>query len=69
MATYTITTNDADDIRLGAAFGHKLRLNQSATQEEIKRELIGFMRMVVNNQERLIKVNSLITLDPQIEPE
>jgi hypothetical protein len=47
MASLTITTTAAEDLRLAPAWGAKLGLNRSATTAEVKAYLIKVLRGAV----------------------
>lgn len=66
MATLTITTTAPQDARLVVAFGAKLGLGRNATAAEIKADIIGYIRYVVSDQERLavIAANPPAVFDP-----
>ena len=52
MATLTITTTGAQDARIAAAFGKYLGLPGNANAAQVKAEVINFIRLTVEAQER-----------------
>jgi len=66
MATLTINTTGAQDARIIAAFGTYLDLGRNANADEVKQQVISFIRQIVHDQERLAAV-AAITIDP-IDP-
>lgn len=52
MATPTITTTGAQDARIAAAFGKRLRLGRNANAAEVKQQVIQFVVNVVQQYEQ-----------------
>jgi hypothetical protein len=63
MATLTINTTSAQDIRLVDAYGKYLNLGRNATAAEIKFDIIQSIKQIVRDKEHAFKVDA-ITLDP-----
>lgn len=53
MATLTINTTSAEDARIAAAFGAMLGLERNATAVEVKAAVAGWIKSVVQQQERI----------------
>lgn len=68
MATLTITTTSAQDARIVKAFGSYLNLGRNATASEVKTHLIGRLKQIVHDQERLIAVAAAEATLTDIEP-
>lgn len=60
MAAVTITTTAPQDVRLGPAFGDRLKLGRPATATEVKNWLIDQMRAVVADYENRQAVAALV---------
>jgi hypothetical protein len=52
VATLTITTTGAQDARIVAAFGARLRLGGNANAAQVKQEVIRFIANVVQQYEQ-----------------
>lgn len=66
MASITITTDAAQDSRLGPAFGAALGLTGNATPAQVKAWIIAQMQAVVQNYERdqTIRANAPAAFTP-----
>ena len=66
MATMTITTTGPQDARIVVAFGSKLGLGRNATAAEIKADVINYIRVIVQDQEKIavVAANPPVDLDP-----
>lgn len=58
MATLTINTTAPQDVRIAKAFGTYLGLGRNATAAEVKAEVINFIRLTVEAQEKAAAVKA-----------
>ena len=58
MASMTITTTGAQDTRIAAAFGKYLGLPGNANAAQVKAEVIAFIKLTVENQEKQAAVTT-----------
>jgi hypothetical protein len=61
MATTTINTTGAEDVRIAPAMGDFLHLGQNATQAQVKAAMVAWLTAIVQAYEYKVAQQAIVT--------